>query len=79
MSLNWSHFVASLLAFACSLGCLLLMLKTRVGLPDDVPNERSMHTETVPRGGGVAFVLSTLLICGLSNPILFPGAEWISH
>ncbi|WP_456486140.1 MraY family glycosyltransferase [Hydrogenimonas sp.] len=28
----------------------------------DIPNERSMHTKPIPRGAGIAFVLSSLLV-----------------
>ncbi|RUM44167.1 MAG: undecaprenyl/decaprenyl-phosphate alpha-N-acetylglucosaminyl 1-phosphate transferase [Hydrogenimonas sp.] len=28
----------------------------------DLPNHRSMHTKTIPRGAGIAFVLSSLLV-----------------
>jgi UDP-N-acetylmuramyl pentapeptide phosphotransferase/UDP-N-acetylglucosamine-1-phosphate transferase len=40
----------------------------------DIPNERSSHTEPVPRGGGVVFVaicLTSILICGLALELKF--------
>ena len=48
--------VAALLA-----GALLeLMLRSRIGVPLDRPNERSLHSRPIPRSGGVAIMAGTL-------------------
>jgi len=59
-----SHLlIAAPIAFACCL-LLLRLLLARGWLHDDVPNLRSMHSEVVPRGGGIAIVAAVLGVAG---------------
>lgn len=39
----------------------------------DIPNARSSHTVPTPRGGGVAIVLTFLLVVFFSSPIFHSG------
>ncbi len=48
--------VAALLAG----GLLELMSRSRIGVPLDRPNERSLHSQPVPRSGGLAIMAGTL-------------------
>lgn len=48
--------VAALLAG----GLLELMLRSRIGVPLDRPNERSLHSRPIPRSGGLAIMAGTL-------------------
>ena len=45
---------------------LLMQYAKRFGLLD-IPNKRSMHTKLTPRGAGIAFVLSVLIVLLLFN------------
>ena len=48
--------VAALLAG----GLLELMLRSRIGVPLDRPNERSLHSRPIPRSGGLAIMAGAL-------------------
>ena len=41
----------------------------------DIPNERSSHTQPIPRGGGLAIVLVTLILATLAR-IATDGRDW---
>lgn len=43
---------------------VLMRFSDKLGLID-IPNERSMHTESIPRGAGIAFILAVFPVLGL--------------
>ncbi len=49
-------------AFVLSALIMRSMLRRNLWLQADVPNIRSMHRRTIPRGGGIALVVSTLVV-----------------
>lgn len=59
-------FLAPAVAGGGSFFVIKWMLGPGVGqLPVDIPNPRSMHLDTIPRGGGVAIVIGTLAVLAL--------------
>ncbi len=59
-------FLAPAVAGVGSFFVIKWMLGPGVGqLPVDIPNPRSMHLDTIPRGGGVAIVIGTLAVLAL--------------
>ena len=52
--------VAPAIAAALAGGLLELMLRGRLAMPLDRPNQRSLHARPVPRSGGVAIMAGTL-------------------
>ena len=65
--------VAALLAG----GLLELMVRRRIGVPLDQPNERSLHSRPVPRSGGLAIMAATLGLLGWQRgawPPWYPAA-----
>jgi UDP-GlcNAc:undecaprenyl-phosphate/decaprenyl-phosphate GlcNAc-1-phosphate transferase len=68
----------SLFALAVSALATTALLRSRANLPQDVPNERSLHGAPLPRGGGIAIWLGWLPVALWSPP--FPGgavAAWL--
>jgi len=53
---------------------LLLRLAPRIGLLDQ-PNDRSLHTQVTPRGGGLGFVLVLALVLGAGLVFGLPSAD----
>jgi UDP-GlcNAc:undecaprenyl-phosphate/decaprenyl-phosphate GlcNAc-1-phosphate transferase len=52
---NWLAISAGMaFALATSGLTIAILLRVRAGLPQDVPNERSLHGAPLPRGGGIA-------------------------
>lgn len=77
MAASTPYIVAVLLAFGISLGLVHLMLASGLGLTADIPNERSMHDRIVPRGGGLCFVASTLLVAVALRWVVLPSGPWV--
>jgi UDP-N-acetylmuramyl pentapeptide phosphotransferase/UDP-N-acetylglucosamine-1-phosphate transferase len=64
------QFLPALAAFAVSLACLALLLSPRGRrMLLDLPNERSLHEQPVPRSGGIAIAAGTA-----AGVALVPGA-----
>ena len=63
-------------SFVATVILLYLMLKGSRLLAADIPNHRSLHEVATPRGGGVAFVIATVLAIGiyLASVEAFPSA-----
>lgn len=65
--------------FAFAVAALLIVIvrryADRFGLVD-IPNERSLHTDIVPRGAGIGFFLSFFLTSALFYPSLLTGAPF---
>jgi UDP-N-acetylmuramyl pentapeptide phosphotransferase/UDP-N-acetylglucosamine-1-phosphate transferase len=57
---------------------VLALLRVRAGLPQDVPNERSLHVAPLPRGGGLAIWAGWLPVAMWFSPVV-PGdtAQWL--
>ena len=55
-----SAYAAPAVAALLAGGLIELMLRSRIGVPLDRPNERSLHTKPVPRSGGLAIMAGTL-------------------
>ncbi len=58
----------ALFAFAVSALATLALLRSRAKLPQDVPNERSLHGAPLPRGGGIAIWLGWLPVAVWAPP-----------
>ncbi len=56
-------------AGAASLALLPVLIRSRL-LPQDRPNERSLHVSPVPRSGGIALILPALIAGWLAAPPL---------
>ncbi|WP_456451128.1 glycosyltransferase family 4 protein [Hydrogenimonas sp.] len=56
-------FLLMLITFALTIACTIVFIQMapRLGFVD-VPNERSMHKNPIPRGAGICFSLTALLI-----------------
>jgi UDP-N-acetylmuramyl pentapeptide phosphotransferase/UDP-N-acetylglucosamine-1-phosphate transferase len=61
--------IAPLAAGIASLALLPLLIRSRM-LPQDLPNQRSLHAAPVPRSGGMAIVLPALVAGWLLAPDL---------
>jgi UDP-GlcNAc:undecaprenyl-phosphate GlcNAc-1-phosphate transferase len=48
---------------------VLILLRARAGLPQDVPNERSLHVSPLPRGGGLAIWAGWLPLALWLSPV----------
>jgi len=55
-----SAAAAPVVAALISGGLIELMLRSRIGVPLDHPNERSLHTQPIPRAGGAAIMAGVL-------------------
>lgn len=69
-TLGWSLILGF---FACGLA-LLGLLRLRGGLPMDLPNERSLHVQPVPRIGGLGIVAGVLAAMAWLRPA---GLGWV--
>jgi UDP-N-acetylmuramyl pentapeptide phosphotransferase/UDP-N-acetylglucosamine-1-phosphate transferase len=70
---SYMHFAPLVAAAVCL--ALLFVLVRSVSLPQDLPNERSLHSAPVPRSGGLA------IVCGimLTGPLFIYGVgTWLS-
>jgi len=58
-------------AFAMAAGALAIavLLRIRAGLPQDVPNDRSLHAAPIPRGGGIAIWAGFLPVALWASPV----------
>ena len=54
-----THYAPMITAFVTMLLTLILTLN-KTGLIQDIPNERSLHTEPIPRTGGIALMAGIL-------------------
>src|SRR5665647_1381752 len=56
----------SLITFIATCLAIFLLLKTRlVNIALDQPNQRSLHSNVIPRTGGLAIMVSVLAVWGL--------------
>jgi UDP-N-acetylmuramyl pentapeptide phosphotransferase/UDP-N-acetylglucosamine-1-phosphate transferase len=70
--------VAMAAALIASELTIALLLRARAGLPQDVPNERSLHAAPLPRGGGIAIWAGWLPVVLWSSPAAgIPTAQWL--
>ena len=68
------------LAFALTVSALTVvaLLRARAGLPQDIPNERSLHDAPLPRGGGLAIWAGWLPVALWFSPVAEAGAaQWL--
>ena len=63
------QLITPLAAGAASLALLPMLIRSRL-LPQDSPNERSLHASPVPRSGGMAIMLPVLVASWLVAPEL---------
>jgi len=76
---EWLSFVAGM-AFALVASALAVagLLHARAGLPQDVPNERSLHVAPLPRGGGLAIWAGWLPVALWVSPVAGVGTmQWL--
>ena len=52
---------------------LAILLRARAGLPQDVPNDRSLHYAPLPRGGGIAIWAGWLPVALWASPVVAAG------
>lgn len=71
-----SIFVVPLLAFAVSLVLVWWLIKGNAPKVLDHPNTRSLHTEAVPRTGGIGLMLGVLASWALL-PAMLPLPVWV--
>ena len=65
-------------ASAASALAIAILLRARAGLPQDVPNERSLHVAPLPRGGGIAIWAGWLPVALWTSPVGDAGtALWL--
>jgi FlaA1/EpsC-like NDP-sugar epimerase len=63
--------LVALAAMVCSFALSALVLRwARAGWLQDVPNERSLHSRTTPRGAGIGIVFITLVGLSISYPFV---------
>ena len=48
---------------------IVVLLRVRAGLPQDVPNDRSLHAAPIPRGGGIAIWAGFLPVALWASPV----------
>src|SRR5262245_57725715 len=71
-------FFAPLLAATLSAVGILLLRRTTLPLPPDIPNDRSLHVAPVPRAGGYAIWLGFLPAALVYAPDVPGGlAAWL--
>jgi UDP-N-acetylmuramyl pentapeptide phosphotransferase/UDP-N-acetylglucosamine-1-phosphate transferase len=61
------------IAFALSALAIVVLLRARANLPQDAPNERSLHVAPLPRGGGIAIWTGFLPVALWVSPIAQGG------
>ena len=65
-------------ALAASGLTIVVLLRVRAGLPQDVPNDRSLHGAPLPRGGGIAIWAGWLPVALWASPLADVGmATWL--
>jgi len=67
-----SGITAIAAAFGVSVGVIAVLASVTTRLPQDAPNQRSLHVRSVPRAGGYA-IWAGFLPVALWFPPLFPG------
>ena len=68
------------MAFALAASALAIdvLLRAQANLPKDVPNERSLHSAPLPRGGGIAIWVGWLPVALWATPVADAGiALWL--
>ena len=72
-------FVAGMAVALIVSGLMVVaLLRARTGLPQDVPNERSLHVAPLPRGGGLAIWAGWLPVALWFSPVADAGAaQWL--
>ena len=66
-------FAGMAFALAASGFTVAMLLRARAGLPQDVPNERSLHRAPLPRGGGIAIWAGWLPVALWFSPFADAG------
>jgi UDP-N-acetylmuramyl pentapeptide phosphotransferase/UDP-N-acetylglucosamine-1-phosphate transferase len=76
---DWPGIAAPALgAFIASGLTIAMLLRARAGLPQDVPNERSLHAAPLPRGGGIAIWAGWLPVVLWASPgVGIPLVQWL--
>ncbi len=65
-------------ALATSGWATVALLRARANLPQDTPNERSLHAAPLPRGGGLAIWAGWLPVALWASPVAeIPMASWL--
>src|SRR6266513_2866307 len=67
-----SAITAIAIAFGISVATIAMLANLTARLPQDAPNQRSLHIRSVPRAGGYA-IWAGFLPAALWFPPLFPG------
>ncbi len=77
--LDWLPIFAGMaFALAASGLTIVILLRARADLPQDVPNDRSLHGATLPRGGGIAIWAGWLPVAFWASPVAEGGmATWL--
>ena len=71
-------FTGLFVALAASGLAIAVLLRARAGLPQDVPNDRSLHAAPLPRGGGIAIWAGWLPVALWASPIGNTGTgQWL--
>jgi len=66
-------------AFAASGLAIVALMRVRARLPQDTPNERSLHVAPIPRGGGLALWAGWLPVALWASPVGEAGtAVWLA-
>lgn len=60
-------------AMAASQLAIVVLLRARARLPQDVPNDRSLHVAPLPRGGGIAIWAGWLPVAIQASPVAGAG------
>ena len=76
---DWPEIAAPALgALIASALTIAVLLRARTGLPQDVPNERSLHAAPLPRGGGIAIWAGWLPVVLWASPGAgIPLVQWL--
>ena len=76
---DWPEIAAPALgALIASAMTIAVLLRARTGLPQDVPNERSLHAAPLPRGGGIAIWAGWLPVVLWASPGAgIPLVQWL--
>tara|TARA_B100000212_G_scaffold342082_1_gene327494 strand:- start:223 stop:1176 length:954 start_codon:yes stop_codon:yes gene_type:complete len=65
--MNFNHYKLALISFVFCISGLKLIIPSLRKYINDVPNERSSHLIAKPTGGGIVFVITSVLGAGLLN------------
>jgi UDP-GlcNAc:undecaprenyl-phosphate GlcNAc-1-phosphate transferase len=79
LSSGWPGIAAAMgIAFMVSGLTIAVLLRARAGLPQDVPNQRSLHAAPLPRGGGIAIWAGWLpVVLWVSPGAGIPPSQWL--